>query len=195
MMASMAELTDRDVLGMRLANLRFEPAGSQPRRPRGLVPGDASSGSGQRQMVAGGADPRQPRGGHRCGTGLRRGHPHLADAGTIHLIHPQNARWMLELPVPGTHGPAEALGLPRAGQADRRPGRRRAEGCVARRQPAHPRAMPGRVVRRGDRHRAGPFVSPPVAHRPDRRDLHRAERGQGTDLCSARRLGARATHT
>ena len=97
MMASMAELTDRDVLSMRLANLRLSLPG---RSPADLVDW---FGAMQAQDLASG----------KWSLGVRIPGSREADIdaalasgevirtwpmrGTIHLIHPQNARWMLEL--------------------------------------------------------------------------------------------------
>jgi hypothetical protein len=97
MMASMTELTGRDVLGMRLANLRLSVPGDSP---AGLVDW---FGAMQAQDLASGKwslGVRLP-GSSEVGIDAALASGEVIRTwpmrGTIHLIHPKNARWMLEL--------------------------------------------------------------------------------------------------
>src|SRR6266545_2025744 len=111
--------------------------------------------------------------------------------GTVHLVPPRDARWMLE--VMGVRTLAGgAPGDPRADREGRRPGGRGACRGARRRRPPHPGPVP-RGARRG-RHRLlrTARLPPSLVRQPAGRHLYRTERGHRADLCTARRVGARA---
>ena len=128
-------------------------------------------------MVAGGADPRQPQADIDAALASGEVIRTWPMRGTIHLIHPQNARWMLELTgsraLMGLQKRWDYLGLDRQ-TVDRAADVLRMRCAAATGSPADNAwtccptrgSTPGRAVR-----------TTSCGTRPDRRDLHRAERG------------------
>jgi hypothetical protein len=118
MITTMPDLSDADVMGMRLANLRLSTPGTDPAELTdwfgAMQAQDLASGKWSLGVRLPGSTEQDIDDALARGKVLRT----WPMRGTIHLIHPENARWLLELTgvraLRGLHKRWQVLGLDQA---------------------------------------------------------------------------------